>query len=234
MCVAVADVQTAGRGRAGRSWAAPSGAALLLSAGFRPLDMGADRTWRLAATVSLAMASAAERVAGLPDGAVRLKWPNDLVTFEPVGVRKLGGVLGETDGLGSDDPRVVVGIGVNVDWAASDFPPEIAATMTSLRETAGRSVDREALLRAFLEELATRRAALSDGLFDAPAWTARQATTGRAITVETSDGQLVEAIAVGVDPETGALRFRTTDGREITTLVGEVTHVRLAPATVRV
>ena len=73
VCLAVADEQTAGRGRAGRSWQAPPGAALLLSLGFRPGWLPPERVWRLPATVSLAMADAAEEAAGLPDGAIRLK-----------------------------------------------------------------------------------------------------------------------------------------------------------------
>ena len=69
------------------------------------------------------------------------------------GLRKLAGILGESDGLGSDDPRVVVGIGVNVDWAAADFPAELAASMTSLRQLTGRAIEVEALLTAFMERL---------------------------------------------------------------------------------
>ena len=79
VCLAVADEQTAGRGREGRTWVAPAGAALLLSVGFRPTWLAPDRAWRLATIVSLAMAEAAEAGAGLPVGAIRLKWPNDLV-----------------------------------------------------------------------------------------------------------------------------------------------------------
>ena len=79
VCLAVADEQTAGRGRAGRTWTAPPGAALLLSVGFRPTWLAPGHAWRLAAIVSLAMADTAEDVAGLRTGAVRLKWPNDLV-----------------------------------------------------------------------------------------------------------------------------------------------------------
>src|SRR5438093_7602249 len=78
-CVAAADEQTAGRGRNGRSWTAPAGAALLCSVGFRPTWLEPDRAWRLAAIVSLAMADAAEAEAHLEAGTIRLKWPNDLV-----------------------------------------------------------------------------------------------------------------------------------------------------------
>ena len=79
VCLAVAAEQTAGRGRDGRTWVAPPGAALLLSLGFRPTWLAPESVWRLAAIASLAMADAAEAVAGLAAGTIRLKWPNDLV-----------------------------------------------------------------------------------------------------------------------------------------------------------
>jgi hypothetical protein len=123
--VAVADVQTAGRGRLDRSWTAPSGTALLCSIGFRPVALPASHAWRLGATVSLAMLDAAEDVAGLRDGRLALKWPNDLVALMDDGqLRKVAGVLGESV-LGTDGSVVsaVVGIGVNADWAAADFRP---------------------------------------------------------------------------------------------------------------
>ncbi|HKB27516.1 MAG TPA: hypothetical protein VKC59_00680, partial [Candidatus Limnocylindrales bacterium] len=92
ICLAVADEQSAGRGREGRRWSAPAGRALLMSLGFRPTWLAPDRVWRLAAVTSLAMADAAEAVAGLPDRAIRLKWPNDLVVeSDSVGLRKLAG-----------------------------------------------------------------------------------------------------------------------------------------------
>ena len=105
VCLAVADQQSAGRGREGRSWQAPSGAALLASLGFRPTWLPPERAWRLAAVTSLAMAEAAEEVAELETGTIRLKWPNDLIV-ERRGVEtdwrplKVAGVLGETDALG--------------------------------------------------------------------------------------------------------------------------------------
>ncbi len=73
------------------------------------------------------MAEAAEAVAGLPAGTVRLKWPNDLVVAMrdesgPAGVRKLARRPRRDDGLGTADPRAVIGIGINADWAAADFP----------------------------------------------------------------------------------------------------------------
>ena len=256
VCLAVADEQTAGRGRDGRSWVAPAGAALLLSLGFRPGWIDPARAWRLAATVSLAMADAAEEAGGLPDRAIRLKWPNDLVVetagpdaplvgevneadalarrSAPLEIRKLAGVLGESSGLGGPDPRAVVGIGINADWAATDFPPAIASTMTSLREASGgRPVDLATLLDAFTSRLEPRIEALRTGWFDVGDWIERQVTTGRLARILGSAGrpaaeELVRA--VGVDANSGALRVVDADGRgpERSILVGDVVHLRLA------
>ena len=242
VALAVADEQTAGRGRDGRSWIAPPGAALLFSLGFRPTWLPATHVWRLAATTSLAMADAAEEVAGLPDRAIRLKWPNDLVIetdglavpiapAEPTSVRKVAGVLGETDGLGSDDPRVVVGLGIDTDWAAADFPADLADSMTSLREAShGRPIDHVALLDAFLGRLEVRIEALRGGRFDVADWTERQLTTGRDVTLTDPDGSSRVVRALGVDAASGALVIEdeTADGGERSVVVGEIRHVRLA------
>jgi BirA family biotin operon repressor/biotin-[acetyl-CoA-carboxylase] ligase len=248
ICLAIADEQSAGRGRDGRTWTAPAGSALLLSLGFRPTWLPPDRAWRLAATASLAMADAAEEVAGLPDRAIRLKWPNDLVvetagTAVPVPpevpstVRKVAGVLGETSGLGTGDPRVVVGLGLNTDWAAADFPHDLAASMTSLREAShGRPIDHVALLDAFLGRLEARIEALRGGRFDVADFTERQLTTGRVVELVAPDGGVETVRALAVDTGSGALVVEAdgAPGGERAVVVGEIRHVRLAPSTVGV
>ena len=245
VCLAVADEQTAGRGRNGRTWTAPPGAGLLLSLGFRPTWLAPDQVWRLAATASLAMADAAEEVAGLPDRSVRLKWPNDLViatddsggalesSSERSAVRKLGGVLGETEGLGTDDPRVVVGIGLNADWPAATFPAELAGTMTSLRAASGeRPIDLVLLLDVFTSRLEARVGTLFGGRFDVADWAERQITTGRWIELVRPDDTVETVLARGVDGDSGGLRISApTDvdpDAERTVLVGEIRRVRLA------
>ena len=257
ICLAVAGEQTDGRGRNGRTWTAPPGAALLSSLGFRPGWIAAERAWRIPATVALAMCDAAEEVAGLPLGAIRLKWPNDLVIeaagpnalligeltpaaasarlAAPLALRKLAGVLGESEGLGTDDPRMVVGIGINADWPGAAFPPELADGMTSLREaSAGRPIDADALLAAFTERVEVRVDALREGVFDIAGWTDRQATTGRLVRLEGTgvDGDAV--LALGVDARSGALVVEDprSDTGERLVHAGEVTRVRLAAARV--
>ncbi|HET9442393.1 MAG TPA: biotin--[acetyl-CoA-carboxylase] ligase [Acidimicrobiales bacterium] len=124
--VAVADHQTAGRGRLGRRWESPPGANLLCSVLLRPAALSHLVVVRMA----LAARDAVRAVAGLEVG---LKWPNDLVTADGA---KLAGLLAETDGA-----AVAAGIGLNVAWA-----PEGAACL-------GAEVDREAVLAALLEAL---------------------------------------------------------------------------------
>ena len=256
ICLAAADEQTAGRGRHDRVWQAPAGAALLASIGFRPDWLAPDRAWRLAATVSLAMCDAAEDAAGLPAGSIWLKWPNDLVIEVrgphalltgavdaadaaarlggPLDLRKLAGVLGESEGLGTPDVRVVVGIGINAGWDPADFPEDLASTMTSLRAASGgRPIDRAALLDGFVERLEGRIEALRAGYFDVATWTGRQATTERLVVLEGYEGYAdVPLVAVGVDATTGALVVQHQAANSAPWLVhaGEVVRVHLQPA----
>jgi BirA family biotin operon repressor/biotin-[acetyl-CoA-carboxylase] ligase len=171
--VAVADHQTAGRGRLGRTWEARPGAALLCSILLRP-DLPIDRLHLATAVVALAAAEACERVAGVrPD----LKWPNDLLLAD----RKLAGVLAE-----AELPAVVVGIGLNVAAA----PPDAAML--------GEGVDRDELLRELLAALERRY-----GRWDevAAEYRAACATVGRRVRVEPTAGEPFEGVATGITDE---------------------------------
>ena len=228
VCVAVADHQTKGRGRQGREWVAPAGAALLASAGFRPPDLEARHGWRLAAIVALAMRDAAEEVAGLADGTLWLKWPNDVVAHDARrGVVKLAGVLGESVSADDRVEAAVVGIGINGNWKAADFPWSLATTMTSLRELSkGRPIDHQALLDAYLARLEPRYEALRGGSFDAAGWSVTQITTGRQVVVDVA-GESMFGTGTGVDPESGALLFTRDGAAEMAIDSGEVTRCRL-------
>lgn len=232
VCVAIADEQTAGRGRGDRTWEAPPGAALLVSIGFRPTWLDPEHAWRLAAIVTLTMAEACEIAAGLRAGTVQLKWPNDLVAIDARSgdVRKLSGVLGETDGLGTVDATAVIGIGLNADWKPEDFPAELATTMTSIAELApGQVIDREVIIHVFLERLERATSQLRAGDFPADAWRARQLTNGVPVRLEWPDGRSETVGAVDVDPDTGALVVGELGGggQQRSVLVGEIHHLRL-------
>ena len=231
VAVAVAGYQTAGRGRQGREWLAPQDKALLLSVGFRPRPLAAVHAWRLAAIVSLAMRDAAEEVAGLKDGTLWLKWPNDIVAESPRargGLVKVAGVLGESALIDDRVESAVVGIGINSDWRATDFPWAIAPAMTSLRELAGRRpIDNDQLLDAFLARLEPRYEALQGGQFDVAGWSTNQVTTTRHVDIYLP-GETIGGIATGIDPESGALLLSGDDGHDRSIDSGEVIRCRVA------
>ena len=204
--VAVADHQTAGRGRFDRRWEAPAGSSLLVSVLLRPAASD-DGSHQSVMAVALALAQAVDDVAGV---VPELKWPNDLV----VGDRKLAGLLAEREG-----DAVVIGAGCNVEWEA--FPAELAATATACNLEAGRSVDRDALLDRFLEHLA----AALDAFESVPErYRMRLATLGRRVRVQRTHDSL-EGDAVDVTRD-GALVVRRDDGHEELITVGDVVHLR--------
>jgi len=228
--VAVADHQTAGRGRLGRSWEAPAGANLLISVLLRP-PLGHGQRHLATTAVALAAMDAISTTGasgGGASGRVGIKWPNDLVA--PDG-RKLAGVLAEAD-LTSVTPGsrapVVVGIGINVNWPAvdEDLPPELRGVATSLRQLAGVPVDREALLAALLTALGPRVASFATEAGKVQlAGDLRSACTtlGTPVRVDLPDGSFT-GTAVSVTDD-GHLVVGT-DGGPRTVVAGDVFHVR--------
>jgi BirA family transcriptional regulator, biotin operon repressor / biotin---[acetyl-CoA-carboxylase] ligase len=204
--VVVADHQTAGRGRLGRTWVAPPGASLLTSVLLRP-TLSAERRHLLVAAAALAMAEAVEATTGVVAG---LKWPNDLL----VGERKLCGVLAEAAA-----DALVVGLGVNVEW--TDVPAELATVATACNLEGGRPTERRVLLDSFLARYADR---LADLAAARTAYEARLLTRGRRVRVEQADGELV-GTATGVD-DAGRLVVAHDDRSVSTVSVGDVVHVR--------
>lgn len=213
--VAVADHQRAGRGRLGRRWEAPPGTNLLVSVLLRP-DVPAGELHLCSMAVALAAADACAAVAGVaPD----LKWPNDLL----VGGAKVAGVLAESEpgGPGAGPPAVVVGIGVNVAW-----PGPVGVGGTSLQESSGREVDRDALLHAFLAELARRRPGLNTPLGRrqlVDAWRRRCVTLGQVVRVEQASGELTGTAVALTDA--GHLVVEAA-GAAHTVAAGDVVHLR--------
>ena len=216
--VLVADHQTAGRGRAGRSWTAPSGAGLLASVLLRPPAAVMDLCTM---AVAVSAAEAVEAVAGF---SPRLKWPNDLVwPGDGSGAdRKLAGILAEAD---TQPAAVVVGIGINVRWP-DDLPVDLADIAVACNHVTEAPVDREDLLIALLEHLGPRYEALVAGDRGAllAAWRARSATLGRRVRIDLGAAD-IEGTAVDVTDQ-GHLVVDTDDGDRQTFAVGDVTHLR--------
>lgn len=234
--VVVADHQTAGRGRRGRTWEAPPGAALMFTVLLRPPAPVAS--W---ATMAVAVA-ASDAVLQLTGVDAKLKWPNDLVwaAADDQADRKLAGILAEADwptGSGIADgwrePRphervsVAVGIGINVAWG-DGFPPELAETAVALDGIVGPAAapTRESLLTGVLLALDSRYASLLDHGPDPlrEAWRQRSATLGRRVRVDLGADDL-EGTAVDVDAQ-GRLIVETVEGDRRTLAVGDVVHLR--------
>ena len=212
--VAVADHQTAGRGRLGRSWEAAPGSSLLVSVLLRP-DLPAERLFLLTLAAGLALADALADEAGV---TAALKWPNDLVVDD----RKLAGLLAEADLSAGTAHAVVIGAGCNL--TADAFPPELAAQAPAVALEAGRAVDRDALLWAFLGALTARLDDLDGVLVDARA---RSATLGRRVRVELPGDRVVEGTATEL-AEDGSLMVRDDGGQEHAVTVGDVVHLRVS------
>ncbi len=213
--VVLAEAQTAGRGRMGRTWESAPRKGLWMSLLLRP-RFQSERFSRLTTWAALAVAEAVEAVAPC---RVAIKWPNDL----QIGAKKIAGILIES---GADRERAefaVLGIGVNVNHDADDFPTELAAA-GSLRQAVNAGIDRTALAAAILRGLDASYASLESGFAAMIASAeARSSLIGRKIQVRAGT-EFIEGIAVGLD-EYGALMLQKSDGSTFRAASGEVTVV---------
>jgi len=223
--VVLADAQTAGRGRMGRAWIAPPGSSLLLSLLLRPTWLAPADAFSLTMLTGVALCEAVEQV--MPARAA-LKWPNDLLlpvrTAAGPTLRKAAGILSEIELAGDQIAWVVIGIGVNVSWSPTGMVDgrDLSEIATSVGAAAGQPVDRLALLRALLEHLDARYAALRRGgpadLFEC--WRDRLVTLGQPVQIGMPHGEL-RGVAEDVE-RSGALRVRDEQGALHTVMAGDV------------
>jgi len=208
--VALADEQTAGRGRLGRTWVSPPGVNLMPTLVLRPPRE--VLRW-IPMIPPLAIVRAIEAAA---DVRAAIKWPNDV----HIAGRKLGGVLIETEIEGDALRFVLVGCGINVNWDTRSAA-ELADIATSLLVVTGRAHDREALLARFLLEFERLYDAALGGDSPLAAWRERLATLGQPVRASWPGGE-VEGIAEDTDDE-GGLVVRTAAGELVTVQAGDVT-----------
>lgn len=131
----VADMQTTGRGRRGRSWQSPAGTNVYFTLILRP-DYKPDKASMVTLVMALAVAEGIETACGL---RTQIKWPNDIV----VNGRKVCGILTEMCAERDSIQHIVVGVGINVGLQA--FAPELAEKATSLQAECGFAVSRASL-----------------------------------------------------------------------------------------
>ncbi len=210
--VLIADRQTGGRGRLGRTFHSPGGVGVYLSVILRP-NCPAQELMHLTCAAAVAMCDAVENAAGFRPG---IKWTNDLV----FGKKKLGGILTEL----SITPETglvqyaIIGIGINCCQAAEDFPPELRDMAASLSMVTDQPLDRSRLAAAMIQALQcmdlTRKAEIMD------AYRADCITLGNDV-IWTQNGQTQYGKALDIDEDGGLIvKFRDGDIRTVSS--GEV------------
>ncbi len=212
--VVIAEKQTAGRGRHGRSWEANPNENLMFSVVLRPqLSQGSLNLLPL--YVAVAVADAIERFTGIKP---ECKWPNDLL----IDKKKVAGILIESSFKQDAVDYVVVGIGVNVNQ--TQFPGELEKTATSLRLESGRQVDRIPLFKEIVRSLERIYLTSSTTGFQSiiPEWLSHSTMIDRTISVS-HQGTLITGIVKGLSPEGGLVL--QTNGSEKVLFAGDVSIV---------
>lgn len=211
----VTDNQVAGRGRLDRSWEAPAGTAIALSATL-PLPRDATRWGWVPLLVGVAVRRAIRDLTG---ASIGLKWPNDVLARRDPRApwAKLAGILCQA--TGGADPSVVVGIGINVHQTEDELPVD---TATSLH-LVGYDVRCEDLVVAVLQALAAIQQEWS-GASEDSAYRAACVTVGQQVRVEMSGDASVTGTALDID-EMGRLVVDTPQG-PVPHAVGDVIHIR--------
>lgn len=211
--LAVADRQTAGRGRRGRAWESPAGGSIYMSLLLRP-KFRPDKASML---TLVAACSVAEGIKDCEDVNVQIKWPNDII----IEGRKLVGILTELSTQIDYINHVTVGIGINVN--IQEFPDEIRNTATSLRIECGHTVRRAPIIAAVMKHMEKNYETFLQtedltGLMEK--YSALLVNKDKDVRIIGAKEQY-QAHALGITP-TGELIVRREDGTEETVYAGEV------------
>jgi BirA family biotin operon repressor/biotin-[acetyl-CoA-carboxylase] ligase len=212
--VVFAESQTKGRGRLGRTWHSPAGRGLWFSLLLRP-NLRPQAATQLTIVAATALARAIREQTGLKPG---IKWPNDIL----IRGRKVVGILTELSAELDHVKHITLGIGVDVNQRADEFPVEMRKLATSLSLEAGRAVNRADLAAAILIELDRDYRRLREGQFArlAEEWEAQCVTLGRPVSIIVG-GRVVAGRAESLDDD-GALLLRTEHGRLERIIGGDV------------
>lgn len=212
--VAVADEQTAGRGRLGRSFQSPPGTGVYITFLLRPQVMP-EKAINLTACAAVAMCDAVQATCGLRP---QIKWTNDVLLSK----RKICGILTEmsVEGESGALQYIVVGIGVNVNQALEDFPPELQNIAGSVAMAAGHPIDRGRLAAEIVNAMDAMYSDWLEGKWSVERYRSDCATLGREVRL-LRNGQERTAIAEDVD-DNFALMVRYPDGTRETVISGEV------------
>ncbi len=212
--VVIAEEQTGGKGRMGRSWYSPAGQGLWFSIILRP-KISAVEVSKVTLATAVAVAKAIREVTGLRVG---IKWPNDILLDN----RKVTGILTEMSAEIERVNYLIVGIGVNVNMGPESIPPDLIGSATSLAEQKGVPVSRIKLLAAVLNNFEFIYGEFVRGNFAAilARWKELSVTLNRQVRI-TSLHEVDEGIAFDVDDE-GALLLKRKDGSVKRVLAGDI------------
>jgi BirA family biotin operon repressor/biotin-[acetyl-CoA-carboxylase] ligase len=213
--VVFAESQSRGRGRLGRRWISPARKGLWFSVLLRP-GLAPQSATQLTVAAATALARAIALQTGL---GPEIKWPNDIL----IRGRKVAGILTELTAELDHIKEVVLGIGVDVNLDAAEWPPELRKTATSLKIEGGQAVDRAELAVAILRELDADYGRIQEGQFElvAAEWQQRCTTLGREVSIRIGE-RVIRGRAESLDAE-GALLLRTQHGRLERIIGGDVT-----------
>ncbi|MFQ5456303.1 MAG: biotin--[acetyl-CoA-carboxylase] ligase [Nitrospirota bacterium] len=213
--VLIAEIQEKGRGRIGRSWFSPEGN-IYLSIILRPA-LSSQMASLLTLIASISVTRVIRDITSLD---AKIKWPNDIFIRN----KKVGGILTE---LSADSEKIryaVVGIGLNVNIEKNDLPEEISSVATSLREEAGRSIDRRSLVVNLLEDFELWYAVMKNRERDRilNEWKRLSDTIGRWVEVRLHDKK-IEGLAYDIT-EDGYLKIRLKDNSLETVVAGDICY----------
>lgn len=212
--VVFAESQTKGRGRLGRQWLSPPRKGLWFSVLLRP-SLRPQAATQLTVVAATALARALSAAGGVRP---RVKWPNDIL----IEGRKVAGVLTELSAELDHIRHLILGIGVDVNLTAAEFPPELRKIATSVKIESGQHCDRSALAARILQELDRDYARVLGGEFAevADEWEEQCETIGRNVAIQMGDRRITgRAEALDTD---GALLVRTQHGRLERVIGGDV------------
>jgi BirA family biotin operon repressor/biotin-[acetyl-CoA-carboxylase] ligase len=210
----IAEQQTSGRGRLGRSWISPMGKGVWMSLVLRP-DIPLQFASQLTLLTAVALCRGLKSLAPLEIG---IKWPNDLL----IDGKKISGILLESTAEEDRLRYVIAGIGVGVNLAEEDYPAELRGAATSLRIVLGRPVDRADVIAAFVTQFEQLYAAYRQSGF-APIrtlWEALSVTLHKRAKLITPGGT-IEGTPIGLD-ERGALLVEQSDGSVVPVFSAEM------------
>ena len=220
----LAERQTAGRGRLGRSFHSPAYQNLYITFLLRPDVNPTDAPAHVLAA-AVAVAEAVADAVGARD-AVEIKWPNDVL----LGGLKVAGILLELASVGTRVDHLAIGIGVNLNVSREELPEEFRERATSLRSHRGQPIDRAAFAQRLCEALEPLLEGCERHGFAGvlPAFESWFRMRGRRVRVAGLGDDVVEGVVLGVDAA-GALRLSCENG-ETRVVAGDVTLLKEATA----